>query len=57
MNKHESEKLAERIRVFSAYMPDRTYISPVLVTSNGVIRNKYSDEIANQVTGEQLFLP
>lgn len=44
-----------KVSVLSGYVPARKYISPVLITSNGVRRNKYSAEINDQITADQLF--
>ena len=39
------------------YTPEKKYIEPVIVTSNGVVKNKYSMEIPNILTQNQLFTP
>ncbi len=49
--------LKTKISVLERYVPARKFIAPVLITSNGVKRNKYSDEIHSQVTADQLFVP
>lgn len=49
--------LKTKISVLEQYIPAKKFITPVLITSNGVKRNKYSDEIYDQITAEQLFLP
>jgi hypothetical protein len=49
--------LKNKISVLERYVPAKKFIAPVLITSNGVKRNKYSDEIHNQVTADQLFMP
>ena len=46
-----------KMSVLGRYMPARKFISPALITSNGVKRNIYSDEIYDKVTGDQLFQP
>lgn len=46
-----------KISIMRQYFPDKKYLQPVLITSNGVIRNKYSEEIPLQVTAESLFRP
>jgi hypothetical protein len=51
------ENIKKKVAVLQMYVPVRKYISPVLITSNGIIRNKYSEEIKQSVTAEQLFLP
>lgn len=45
-----------KMNVLRQYVPAKKYIEPVLITSNGVTRNRYSDEITNQLTADQLFL-
>ena len=49
------ENLKIKISVLSRYMPAKKFVSPALITSNGVRRNMYSDEIHDQVTADQLF--
>lgn len=51
------ESINTKIAVLQQYVPERKFVSPVLITSNGIIRNKYSDEIRQFVTAEQLFMP
>ena len=51
------DNLKTKVSVLERYTPAKKYISPVLITSNGVKRNRYSDEIYDQVTGDQLFMP
>jgi hypothetical protein len=51
------ENIKKKVAVLQMYVPVRKYISPVLITSNGIIRNKYSEEIKQSVTADQLFLP
>ena len=46
-----------KMSVLGRYMPAKKFISPALITSNGVKRNMYSDEIYDKVTGDQLFQP
>ena len=53
----ELNKIRNRISVFNMYMPANKASQPVLITSNGVIRNSWSDEIPLKVSGDQLFLP
>lgn len=53
----ELNKIRTKISVFNMYMPRNKYAQPVLVTSNGVVRNANSDEIPLKVSGDQLFLP
>lgn len=52
----ELSKINNRLRVFKLYTSPHKVVQPVLVTSNGVIKNKNSFEIPLQVTGDQLFL-
>ena len=49
------ENIKTKISVMQQYLPPRKYISPVIITSNGVRKNKYSNEIYEQITGDQLF--
>lgn len=51
------ESINKKVVVLQHYVPARKFISPVLITSNGIIRNKYSDDIRQSITAEQLFLP
>lgn len=51
------ESINKKVIVLQHYVHARKFISPVLITSNGIIRNKYSDDIRQSVTAEQLFLP
>lgn len=51
------KNIKEKISVLRQYMPTKKYIEPVLVTSNGTVRNKYSEEIDNKVDSSQLFMP
>ncbi|MDE7349761.1 MAG: ATP-binding protein [Muribaculaceae bacterium] len=46
-----------KMSVLRQYIPESKGLQAVLVTSNGVIRNKYSDEIPVQIAAEELFLP
>ena len=46
-----------KISVMRQYFPGKKFLQVVLVTSNGVMRNKYSDEIPVQISAESLFLP
>lgn len=45
-----------KVAVLQQHVSARKFISPVLITSNGIIRNKYSEAIQQSVTAEQLFL-
>lgn len=51
------ESINKKVVVLQHYVPARKFISPVLITSNGIIRNKYSEDIRQFVTADQLFLP
>lgn len=51
------ESINKKVVTLQQYVPARKYVSPVLITSNGVIRNKYSNEIRQSVTADQLFVP
>lgn len=51
------ESVNLKVVVMQHYVPARKFISPVLVTSNGIIRNKYSEDIRQFVTADQLFQP
>lgn len=53
----DMKTLRTKISVLNQYIPVKKYTQPVLITSNGVVRNSYSDEIHVKVSGEQLFLP
>lgn len=53
----ELNKIRTKVDVLNIYMQRNRYAQPVLVTSNGVVRNVNSDEIPLKVTGDQLFLP
>ena len=46
-----------KVSVMRQYIPEKKFLQVVLVTSNGVIKNKYSEEIPVQVTAESLFIP
>ena len=51
------ESIKTKAAVLQQYVPSRKYVSPVLITSNGVIPNKYSVNIRQSVTADQLFQP
>lgn len=53
----ELKKIHNRVGVLRMYLPQSKFAQPVLITSNGVIRNSNSDEIHLKVSGDQLFLP
>ena len=51
------KSLKTKIGVLRQYISPRKYISTVMVTSNGVIRNQHSSEIPEFVNADQLFEP
>lgn len=53
----ELAKIQNRLSIFKLFVPARKVVQPVLITSNGVLRNSNSLAIPLQVTGDQLFLP
>ncbi|MDE6770297.1 MAG: ATP-binding protein, partial [Muribaculaceae bacterium] len=53
----ELKKIHNRVGVLRMYLPQSKFVQPILITSNGVIRNSNSDEIHLKVSGDQLFLP
>lgn len=53
----ELKKIRTKVSVLNLYLPSKKYAQPVLITSNGVIRNANSDELPIKISGEQLFLP
>lgn len=57
MTRAALESINKKVAVLQHYVPARKFISPVLITSNGIIRNKYSEDIRQFVTGDQLFRP
>lgn len=57
LTSEELKKIHNRVGVLQMYLPHSKFAQPVLITSNGVLRNKNSDEIHLKVEGEQLFLP
>ena len=46
-----------KLSVLRQYMPQKKTVEAVLVTSNGLLKNKYSTEIVNVVSAAQLFEP
>ena len=48
-------KLKEKISILSQYVSSQKFIEPVMITSNGMNRNKYSEEITHWISGESLF--
>lgn len=57
MTSSDLDNLHTKLRVFDLYLPKQKFAQPVLITSNGAIRNKYSEEIYLKVEGDQLFQP
>ena len=51
------KNLKTKLNVLRQYTPARKYISAVMVTSNGVVKNQYSSEILDFVTADQMFVP
>lgn len=57
MTSSDLDHLHTKLRVFDLYLPKQKFAQPVLITTNGAIRNKYSEEIYLKVEGVQLFQP
>jgi hypothetical protein len=55
MTASELESIHTKLRVLGLYLPKRNFADAVLITSNDVIRNKYSEEINCKITADQLF--
>ncbi|MBD5279952.1 MAG: ATP-binding protein [Bacteroides sp.] len=53
----ELNKIHNRLSIFNLYIPRNKIAQPLLITSNGVIKNNNIFEIPLQVTGDQLFQP
>lgn len=53
----ELKKIHDRLSIFNLYIPRSKVAQPLLITSNGVIKNNNIFEIPLQVTGDQLFQP
>lgn len=53
----ELKKIRTRMGVLNLYISRKKAIIPVIITSNGLVRNNNYFEIPLQVTGDQLFLP
>lgn len=51
------KNIETKISVLRQHIPARKFIEAVLITSNGVLRNKYSESIRHHITADQLFLP
>lgn len=52
------KNLQTKLNVLREYIPAKKYVEAVLITSNGVYRNRYSGQINSQVVAvEQLFQP
>lgn len=54
---NELKKIRTRKSVLNLYVSRKKSIIPVIITSNGLVRNSNYYEIPLQVTGDQLFLP
>lgn len=57
LSKSTLQDIQTKLNVLKLYMPSRKYIEPVIITSNGMKRNKYSEEIPCQVAADQFFIP
>ena len=53
----EIENMNTKLRVLEMYLPKYKAVQPVLITSNGAIRNQHFFEFPFQITADQLFLP
>lgn len=53
----ELKSLRTKISVLNLYISSKKFAQPVLITSNGVMRNANSDELPIKISGEQLFQP
>ena len=53
----EVENMNTKLRVLEMYLPKYKSVQPVLITSNGAIRNRHFFEFPLQITADQLFLP
>lgn len=49
------ENFRTKLNVLKQYMPQKKYIELVLITSNGLIKNRYSGEILHNIKADQLF--
>lgn len=47
--------IRDKISVLSQYISSQKFVEPVMITSNGMNRNKYSEEVTHQITGASLF--
>lgn len=56
MNDSDLKSINTKLGILEMYLPRQKFAQAVLVTSNGVIRNKYSEEIYLKVTADQLFI-
>lgn len=55
LNAASLNKIKETMEILSRYVSPRKFIEPVLITSNGVNKNKYSEEIIQQVKADAFF--
>lgn len=55
MTAKDLDKIHTNLGILQMYLPKHKAVQPVLITSNGAIRNKYSDEILLQLSSDQLF--
>lgn len=51
------ENFKIKLNVLKQYTPQKKYVELVLITSNGLIKNRYSGEILHNIRADQLFLP
>lgn len=49
--------LKTKIDVMRQYLPEKKYLEPVLITSNGVLNGRHSIEIPIKVSADSLFIP
>ena len=53
----EVENMNTKLRILEMYLPKYKSVQPVLITSNGAVRNQHFFEFPLQITADQLFLP
>ena len=51
------DSLKAKLNVLKQYMPQKKYVELVLITSNGLIKNRYYGEILHNIKADQLFQP
>ena len=57
LTKEYDEELRRKMSVFEYATKTRKGISIVIITSYGLVRNAYADNIQNQLTMDDLFVP